>query len=338
MAQQIVTMVPIDSLILEGNVRTQENLDVQGMVACYRKEGVFDVSTPILVSQKGDRALVLRGNRRTLAALWLRENDLATFEAIFPKGMIPAVVRKGLTAEEEVLLRIDHGNSKDRKPLDEFSLFNAIRQLVFIGEVQEVIAIKLDLIHERGKNKGKPNRPYVQPRVSLAHLPGYIQDEYRKYCYDRNSTVFRPFSSFSTEEGKPRSNVASVLYGIYKEEMAEFPEGNGPKMKEAWEYCMTPKEVKPSLHSGHSLSPKEAATKAAATESPALRSVLLCVTGQSDSSITEVQTRILLLEQAAKTLEVIRTHLGKEAYQTLLEEAFKAQKSQTVNAPEVVNA
>lgn len=286
MAKQTTNLVSIDQLVFADNVRTPQCTDIPDMVARYQRAGRFSPDHPISVLKSEDGYLVLRGNRRSLAAIHIRENDPDLFGQLFPNGKIPACVYEGLTPEEVVLLRIDHGADDDRMPLDEWSLYLAIRQLVLIGGFsQDRIAEHLQIRHTKGKNKGKPNRSLVQQRVNLAKLPSFVQNEMKVACEGGDTPM-------------GWSKVAT-LYKTFMEEFSDHPSGDGPKFTEAWQKAMTPKEKgKTTPAVGKVLSAKDAKERALACSSKILREVLLSVTGQGGRDLATIDAELLAMETA----------------------------------------
>ncbi|KKL05749.1 hypothetical protein LCGC14_2602940, partial [marine sediment metagenome] len=164
MATNVARMIHVDHLYFEGNVRSPECEAIPAMVESYRRNG-FKVNHPLVVSEKQSKEvgvityLVLCGNRRGIGLQWLRDNDKAAYALALPTCKVPAIVHKGLTEEEETLLRIDHSIDEDRVQLDEWSVYLAVKQLAQVGiDTQEQIAEKLGLFYTKGKKKGQPNR------------------------------------------------------------------------------------------------------------------------------------------------------------------------------------
>ncbi len=321
MASNCTRLIDFEALTLEGNVRTPECEDVPGMVASLKRHG-FKANHPLVVSQKGTgdaaRFLVLIGNRRTMGLQWLQKNDPDEFARALSdcKGKIPAVVHRDLLPEQEVLLRIDHSADEDRVQLCEFSIFLAIKQLVKQADAtQERIALALGLFIQRGKNKGKPNRPYVQPRVNLVRLPGFVQDEYRKRVLDPDSTNFR-------------MQQVPKLYSVYNDEYVEYPNGDGPLFTALWQVCLHPEteeaeETANTVEDAKELSPTEAIRRSQSVSSSGLRNALLSVTNQSTTDLAAIDSSIVEAEAALVLLGELREYLGEEDYLALVDNARK---------------
>lgn len=307
----VANMVAIDNLIFADNVRTDACLQLPAMVASITRHG-FKVNHPLVVSTKADGTfLVLCGNRRGLALVSIRDTDPDTFHRITQGGKVPAIVHSGLTVEEEVLLRIDHSKDEDRVPLDSWSEFMAIRQLAQVGiDSQEKIAEKLGIFYAKGKNAGQPNRSYVQPRLNLARLPGFVQEQFEAYCDDVDSSPVR-------------WSMVAGLYKVFNGEYLEHPEGNGPLFTEAWAKAMTPPDQKPKVDR-RAFSPADAHKRAQAANSPLLSQALLSVTGQSETPLTTIDSKIIAAVEAQNVLAMIRTYLGEVEY-IALESAAREQ-------------
>lgn len=318
MATNCTRLIEVEKLSFADNVRTPECMKVPAIVDSFRRHG-FKMNHPLVVHEEsgddGAKYLVLIGNRRGHGLVWLRDNDPEEYRRILPNGKVPAVVHKGLTAEEVVDMRIDHSSDEDRVPLDEWSTFLAIQQLVKVGmDTQERIAIKLGLwIKGKGKNAGQPNRSFVQPRVNLARLPQFVQEQFEKLC----------------REGKDGSPVrwldVAKLYKAFFAEYTQHPEGDGPGFQKVWKDVMTPPTVEDSDDSAigsasepKELSPAEAIKRSQAASSEGLKYALLVVTRQSDRNLAEIDAKILEGETAIRVLGEIKAYLGEKDYVALL--------------------
>lgn len=317
MASNCTRMIPSADLIFGGNVRTDECMALPAMVESFRRHG-FKSNHPLVVSEKqteeGVKYLVLCGNRRGLALQWLAENETETLTRTLNGGKVPAVVHKGLTAEEEVDLRIDHSSDEDRVPLDEWSLYVAIRQLVQAGfDTQERIAHKLGLFKTTGKKAGEPRREFVQVRVNLARLPEFVQAEFRKLTLDKDSTFVR------------WSDVAR-LYKVYHEEYTTGGmDGKGAGFQAVWQEIMTPPKVidTPTDASAgpKELSPAEAVKRSQSASSAGLKEALLALTRQSKADLSEIDAQIVRGESALQILADVKDWLGEKDYAELVDSA-----------------
>ena len=316
-------LLDVDTLFFQDNVRTPGCTQLPQMVQSIIRHG-FKANHPLVVSEKETDGklsyLVLIGNRRGLGLCWLRDNDNDEYRRALPGGKVPAIVYKGLTKEEEVELRIDHSSDEDRVPLDDWSIFLAVRQFVRIGvDTQEKIATKLGLYKQKGKQKGEPNRSYVQVRVNLARLPMFMQDEFEKLF----------------TEGKDHTAVRlhhiSSLSKAFNAEYLEHPEGDGPQLMEAWAYATKPAEkVAPGdKPKAKEMSPADAVKRSQGASSSCLKRALLVVTGQADGNLADIDTAILRGEAAIVTLSEIRAYLGDDDFNELTTVA-KAQASEKV--------
>ena len=315
MAKQpsVTKLIDFSALNLCDNVRSEACERIPDMVASLKLNG-FKVNHPLVVSAKPDGIFnVLCGNRRTKGLKHLEANDAESFKAALPGGKVPCIVYSGLTEEEEIVLRIDHGPQEDRVPLDDWSEFLAIKQLLraYPGESQSKIAEKLGLVNRKGKNAGQPNRPYVQVRVNLARLPGMVQDEFKKLC-------------LSGKDSTPvRWSDVKDLYTAFNAEFATYPEGNGPQFRTAWEKIIHPAPVEPTTDDGKkpsSLSPDKATGIAQAASSKLVKRVLLAVTGQG-GDLVAIDTAILNAETNSEVLDMIRAYLGADEYASLVNRA-----------------
>lgn len=322
MATKCSRFVPVDDLYSEDNVRSEECQQTESMVESLKRHG-FQPNHPLVLSEKVDgRMLVLCGNRRMAGVKWLQENDPDGYKVAVPGGKLPAIVHKGLSALEEIDLRIDHSKDLDRVELDEWSLFLAIKQLNSAGyDTQDRIAEKLGLVKLTGKNKGKPRREYVQTRVNLARLPVFVQDEIRKLTLNKDTTAVR----WADIPG---------LYKVHSEEYLKYPDGDGPLFVKAWEECLTPEEVSDS---GTELTPKDltpadAVKRSQAAQSTALKQIFLAVTQQSTANLAEIDSAIIAGETAVHTLKCIFEYLGEKDYALLLRDSRQQHDAKVADA------
>lgn len=315
MASNCTRMIEVGSLQFADNVRTPECMAIPAMVESLTRHG-FKVNHPLVVSEKPNGTyLVLVGNRRGLGLQWLAENDKEVYNRALPGGKVPAVVHKGLTTDEEIELRIDHSTDEDRVPLDEWSIFLAISQLLKAGiDTQERIAIKLGLFKLRGKEKGKPQREYVQVRTALARLPDFVQKEYRKLTLDKDDTPVRWTKVLS-------------LYKTYNEEYVTHPDGDGPKFKAYWQKIMTPPKMEEEVADGQrepkELSAAEAVKRSQSASSTGLRQALLAATRQSATDLSEIDASMVAAESALRTLKDIKDYMGEKDFAELIGLAAK---------------
>jgi hypothetical protein len=295
------------------------------MVASLQLHGFKD-NHPLVVSEKTiDGATVnhvLCGNRRGSGLIVLRDNhpeDYARVLSAHP-GKVPCIVHHGLTSEMETEIRIDHSPDLDRVPLDPWSEYLAIGQLVAIGTyTEEAIAEKLGLVNIVAKTGArKPRRSYVQARVALARLPGFVQEEIRKLCQEgRDSTLAR------------WSDVLK-LYKLHNDEYVDHNDGNGPLFTAAWKAVMSPaEETETGKPKPKELSPVEAIKRSQSANSQALKSALLIVTKQSDGNLAEIDAAIVEGETAVKILQAIADHLGESAYNELVALALAPVETET---------
>ncbi len=301
-----VKRIVFDDLVFDGNPRTKKGMKLEQMIASFVTHGYQPDST-ILVEEKQDgQFLVLRGNRRSLAALELQKQDQETFDRIFSDGKIPAFVAKGISDQERILLRIDHSTELDREPLDDEGLFNAVCQLLRASLNQREIAAHLNLFTKNNKTGDlEPNRSLVQRRAELAKLPGFVQDEYR--------ILMRKGKDVTAV----RWSMIPGLYKMYSKTSVEYPDGN-MEFNEKWELCKTFKDDLPEGSVSVKLTPKKAKDFSELAQSKGVRDILLSVTGQIPTTFENVDLAILAGEQATATLVSIQDHLGKDAYNDLI--------------------
>lgn len=323
-------------LYLADNVRRPGCERVPEMVASLKMNG-FKPNHPLVVSQKGSgddvRYLVLVGNRRSLGLQFLQANDVAEFERILPNGKIPCVVHTGLTEAQEIDIRNDHSPDEDRVPLDEYSKFLAIKQLmrVFPTDSETKIAEKMGIrVTKAGKNFGTPNRSYVQPRCNLARLPGFVQEEYRKLCeLGTESTPFR------VTDIKGLSTVANSEY-------VAFPNGDGPAFTEAWGKIMNkPAKVETAtdaVNAPKELTAKEAISRGQGCSSLLVKQLLLAATNQGERNLVELDVQISTIVADSTILSDIRDFLSVEDYNQLVTAAQSARIERESQAATPVSA
>lgn len=315
MAVNCTRMIPIDSLFFGDNVRWEGNLE-EGTLKVFdsiKRQG-WKPNHPLVVVTKENGNKVLVGNCRSRAVLRLRDEKPDKFAEFFPDGKISALVHTNLTDGEEVEIRIDHSHDEDRTPLDEWSEFLAVKQLVLNGmDTEAEIARKLGAIYKKGKNAGQPNRSYIQPRVRLAKLPAFVQDEYKKYCMDRKSTAFRI--------GMTANLAKAYRAGAHKDDDEVFVA--------AWKKCLIPPEPEEEKR-GKALRPDVALERANAATSTIVKAVLLSATEQGDS-LLDLDERVTALERRDTLLTQIEVYMGEHDYAELVD---VAQKQATILAEE----
>ena len=319
--------VAFDSLYRADNVRTEQTLQIAPMVESIKRHG-FKPNHPLVVSAKSDgRFLVLCGNRRMEAIEQIHSTEPAEFARLFPDGNVPAVVYFNLTTEQEILLRIDHGKDEDRVPLDEYGEFLAIRQLVKAGYHTETgIAEKLGK-YKANKETGKPEpkRSWVQPRVALAQLPAFVQEEFRKlWTEGPAATPVRV------------SMILKPLYKVFNEEYRNFPDGNGPQFQGAWAECLGKVHDKPAAKIV--ITPAAALERSKHVGSRNLRDALKVVAGEAAEidgkamSIADVDAALVAAEAAQVTLIEIAEFLGETEFADLVRDAQHAAEQKRIAA------
>lgn len=315
----VARMIELKNLRFADNVRTAECMAIPAIVESFRRHG-FKVNHPLVVSEKpgddGATFLVLCGNRRGIGLNWLQEHDSETLTQVLPNGKVPAIVHKGLTREEETDLRIDHSADEDRVPLDEWSIYLAIKQLVQSRiDTQERIAVKLGLLKKTGKNAGKPQREYVQSRTNLVRLPAFVEEEYRKLTLDKEST-------------NVRWNQVPTLYKLFNKEYVEHGE-NGPEFQTYWTKITSPPEVIPSdAPDPKELTPSDAVKRSQSASSAGLKAALLIVTKQSAEDLADVDARLVAAESALRILGDVKAYLGEREFAEMVDAATKQANDQ----------
>lgn len=305
-----LTEVPIAALYRANNVRTAATLQIDGMIASIKRHG-FKPNHPLVVSAKRDgRYLVLCGNRRAEAVetIFANEPDLAA--ATFPSGCIACVVHSDLTEEQEALLRVDHSVDEDRVPLDEFGEFLAIRQLVRAGyDTQAGIADKMGWFKTNKKTgEREPNRSKVQPRVNLAQLPQFVQDEMARYCAEPSASNLR------------WSHVAT-LYKAYNEEFSAYPNGDGPLFRAEWAKATAGPDATDGKVPVKPITPADLEKRAKLVGSRNLRDALMTVAGIGAVSLTDIDGAIVRAETAESVLADIADFLGEKKFAKLVADA-----------------
>ena len=313
--------IAISDLYHDGNPRTTNGLKLDKMISSFELHG-YQSDSAIMVEEKSDgRFLVLRGNRRTLAAFHLCEKKPASFANVFPDGKIPAIVCKALTNDERIKLRIDHSDVMDREPLDEEGLYNAICQLCRIPLGQVEIAKHLNLMKKDSKTgQMVPNRSIVQRKIELAKLPQTVQDEYR---------ILMQSGEGKGRDATPvRWSMIPALHKAFQVGYPEYPDGT-MAFKELWEKCTTPMEKQDeSTTPPSACSAKKARDLSQVSQSSIGRDILLSVTGQGKKSFADLDLAILNGETAIATLAAIKVYLGDDDYNALLSDSL-AQESET---------
>lgn len=328
-----LTMLDIDALGLEGNVRTPQTELIPQMVESIKANG-FKTNHPLVVSQRDDgRQIVLCGNRRTKAVFWIRDNAPEDFARIFPKGKIPAVVHKGLNAEQETLIRIDHGSSEDRVRLDDLGEFLAVKQLVAVGhDTQGAIALKLDKYKKGPDGQPIPDRSWAQTRVNLAKLPKAIQDEFAKlWTAGKDSTPFRV------------GDINKVLMPAYNADLkAGFAHGDGPEFGKAVDSIRAAADESTGApKAGNSaMSAKQMESASTGCNSKLGKELLLLAAGklQGGKTLADIDNAILEAETGLDTVRVLERHHGAKEFRTMVRQARSEAAAVEAPAPEAAPA
>ena len=302
----------------ERNVRTPATLQLEKMAASIRKNG-YKKNHPIVVVQrgKGQGATydVLCGFRRMGGLSLLTPEERA--EAL-PKGKVPAVVHTGLTPQQEALILLDHSDDEDRVKLDEYGEFLAVKKLMLHEfNTQAGIAEKLGKTKLDKNDNVVPNRSWVQPRVNLAQLPGFVQEQFRILWTD----------------GKDKTNVRigdiAKLFKTYNEcGMDETAEA----FQTVWNEAMAPAS---ESSKAKAISAKAMREKAGLCQSSAVKNVLLVAGGHNEGSLVDIDSAVAKAETAAQQLTRIADYLGAEAYAKLCKEANEAAETETVETETV---
>lgn len=315
--------VDVAALYRSDNVRGSQDIKLPLIVSSLRKNG-FKPNHPLVVSKKPDgRFLVLCGNRRVMGLEFIRDNHAEDYDRIVKGGKVPCIVHEGLTDGEEIIIRNDHSSDEDRVGLGEWGQFLAIKQLmrVFPNDSQATIASKMGIYHTKGKKAGEPNRSFVQPRVDLARLPIFVQDEFRKLWDDSDGKSKTPV----------RVEHIKGLAEAFRKEYAAYPDGNGPEFSALWTKIMNPtvsSESAATTGSAGQNGPKGLSVEAAnnvgmACASPLIKRILLSVTNQGNPVIplAELDAQLVTLETDSQILANIRDYLGNADFNDLVEKS-----------------
>jgi len=282
---------------------------------------------PIMVEErdngKGGKYCVLRGHCRTGAARYLLENQPDDYARIFPDGKIPAVVVKGLTDAQRTLAAIDQSDDLNRRPLNKYEQFVAVRALVKQGYVsQEGIAAKLGIYSlEKESGKQVPNRSWVQIRVNLARLPGFVQDEYE---------ILEKKGEKGTAFRVPH---ISKLYKAYRENNMDERSEN---FLAVWKDCITPKETKSNGSKGKdrpfdAFTPAELDTLMADVGgNDELRGIIRALAGREPRGL--IVANVAAIVETGNVLRGIRLAVGESVFADLVRDAHAALKAESENA------
>lgn len=224
--------IPIDQLWRSDNPR--ELYDLEPLVESLRLHG-FRRNEPIMVVERENpdnpeqRFLVVRGNRRTLAAERIRDDYSDDFGIIFPKGCVPCIAYSGCTDREVAMLRMDFDDRAGKRGLDGWELFLAVRILVKEGiHTEATIAQILGLVKDDGNGGTVPNRSLVQPRVRLAKMPVFVQDMFKPVLQgNRDVTPLRVkhIQQLATAFRKGKENPDAP---VFKEKLDELKNLDAP--------------------------------------------------------------------------------------------------------------
>lgn len=315
--------VDITALYRSDNVRGSNDVQLPLIVSSLRKNG-FKPNHPLVVSKKADgRFLVLCGNRRVMGLEFIRDNHAEDYDRVVKGGRVPCIVHEGLTDGEEIIIRNDHSGDEDRVGLGDWGQFLAIKQLmrVFPNDSQATIAAKMGIFHVKGKKAGEPNRSFVQPRVDLARLPIFVQEQYKLLWDDSDGKRKTPVRVENIEK----------LSEAYRKEYASYPDGNGPEFLAVWAKITSPAAVAAIAVSAGSigdmgpkgLSVESANNKGMGCISGLIKRILLSVTNQGTPVIplAELDAQAMTLETDSQILANIRDYLGNTDFNDLVEKS-----------------
>lgn len=322
-----IQMFPISRLFRKDNVRTPATEKIDQMVASLKRHG-FKKNHPIVVSLKGkpiDKSghdgLVLCGNRRVLGVEFLYANDPDSFARIFPDGMIPAIIHEDLTEEQEALIRNDHGTDEDRVPLDEWGEFLAVKQLVRAGYATERgIAEKMGKYVTNAKTGAKePARSWAQPRVNLARLPQFVQDEMQKYCEQRSDG-----GAVVGSLSRIRWSDVMRLTKPFNKEFLAYPNGDGPEFKKVWDDIIGRTDESDDPNKPVNVTAANAIDLAKAVSSRNLREALTCLVKKGRPGFADIDAALVKAETAEAVLTDIADYMGAKEFQALVDKATVA--------------
>ena len=312
--------VNFDDLFRRDNVRGSLDLRIPEMVASLRKSG-FKPNHPLVVSQQPDgTVLVLCGNRRVEGLEVIKAHDPAEFSRIVPGGKIPCIVYKGLTEEEEILIRVDHSDAEDRVGLGDWSQYLAIKQLLraWPNKSETAIAEKLGLlVTKKGKNFGLPNRSLVQDRVSLARMPIFVEAQFKLLWEE------------GTAATAVRVTHIKKLIKAFRHDYANYPDGDSPAFLAVWDEIVNPPAPAEGDDSSGEIGPtdlkaSDAEKRSHACNSGTVKRILLAVTNQGKHSLVELDATVSRLETDSAILDDIRHYLGNDDFASLVNDSRDA--------------
>lgn len=338
-----------DLSLYSDNPRPSDEFDVSEMVTLFEKFG-YRPEFPITVSTRKDGTnVVLRGNRRVSAAMTLRDNKPDVFARVFPKGEIPAVIHKGLSDSEEMLLAVDHSTELDRKGLSPWGIFRAIAGLMTRADIKGryAIAEKLGLVKVQqvgGKWTRSVQGPYVQKRMDLARLPEFVQAAYK------NSPMFG-----GTDARFPQVEIGKLrkIYDKERNIAASLGKATGPEFDAAWNaICNPPTAETADTDAGIlRLTRKQFADRAVSCKSLLVKQCMEVAGGVVDATIIgTLDNRGIALEESERNQTMLYEFLGEKEFGTLLDnakaayatahppKATEAKEVAKVEEPEEVNA
>lgn len=211
--------IPIDQLWRSDNPR--ELYDLDPLVESIRLHG-FRQNEAIMVVERENpenpdqRFLVVRGNRRTLAVERIRDDFPDDFGILFPQGKVPCISYAGCSDRDVALLRMDFDTRAEKRGLDGWEQFLAVRILVKEGiHTESTIAQILGMVKNDPEKGTVPNRSVVQPRVRLAKMPVDVQNLFKPVLRgDRKSTALRvaDIQKLATAFRKGKDNPDSPVF------------------------------------------------------------------------------------------------------------------------------
>lgn len=158
-----------------ANPRSPESIkENAGRIRPNMLANKYDQSQPISID--GDTMETVRGDSRLASLLGLNPDQLAF--VLGPDLLVPCIVYHGLTSWERVTLVNDHGKAGNRRELNGVEFFHAIKNYVFVGDMNA---------EQIGKHFGR-SRSWAQKYMAVAKMPAACQAEFLKvFAGDKES-------------------------------------------------------------------------------------------------------------------------------------------------------
>lgn len=243
----VMKEMPLDSIIIESNVRELETMELDDLAASFRLEG-YDRTFPMMGHVRSDGKIgLIRGHRRNLSIHHLRENHPVEFDRHFgKKPTVPVLVpykNKVLSERQVTILKIDHSQKKRTKPLNSWEKFEAVRQFRRVGiDSSSELAERLGMFRF-GKDGTTIvfQTSQVKKYLGWLHFNGTMLREVRIFHLFGSDTIVNKSNGLrvcpENQESYKGTNLRAVTVGAGKSEVTVLKDSEDREVSGSSEGC-----------------------------------------------------------------------------------------------------